>query len=187
MLNFFRNKLVALIIAVVAVGTSTLVSVNAKLSSACEAQEAAFFTAREGKAPGRYIDQQISAAAALATVGGHYASLERDVAALRDARTALVRAYEDRDIPDICEAAGKLERQVETFEDVLGRYPLSAEDKSAAEDAFDTVYGARKMIADSSYNADVRAFNSRVYNAFPANVFAELLNIDEPELYAEED
>ena len=179
-MKFFQNRAVALLIALVVVAASTLLAGRANLSKACAAQEEAFYTAAEGKAPVYYIDQLISAAASLSNA---LEDAGRDDAAaeLRSARRELVQAEEARDIPAMYEACEGLYAAV----DALGGF--SSGDKTTQalwDDSLTVISGAKRQLEQSTYNVYVTEYITAVYSRFPTSLFARLFGIDAPALFA---
>lgn len=184
-MKFFQNRFVAFLIAAAVVVGSTTVNIGSGLHRACSRLEESFFTVKDGKAPNYYVDQMISAAASLAAVGSHYDGTQEAVSDLREARSELVEAQEERDVSDIAEASSVVLKSAGALSDTLGRLSLSEEDRSTWADAVDTLFGAERKLSSSDYNRDVESFLRNTYSRFPARVFAELLDIDEPELFGD--
>lgn len=177
-----ENKGLAVGIAAVVVVASTLLSGGLGLEKACDNTENAFFVGSE-KAPAYYVNSSISAAASLAAVGSHYDALTAETAALRASRSELVEAYEDRDIEDMGRASASLLEATDAFVAGIGGVSLTEEDRSAFDDAADTVYGAARQLEKSGYDKDTAKFIDRVYTRFPASLFASLFDIDAPESF----
>lgn len=177
-----ENRGLAIVIAAAVVVGSTLVSGARGLEKACDNAERAFFKSSD-KAPSYYVNNAVSAAASLAAVGSHYDSLEAETAAIRSARSELVEAYEDKDIEDMGRACEALTAATDDFVAGVGGVSLTAEDQSAFDDASDTVYGAARQIGKSGYDEDTEAFIRKVYDRFPASLFAALFDVDAPELF----
>ena len=179
-MKFFQNRAVAAVIAILVIVCSTLFAGRANLIKACTAQEEAFFSVPEGKAPAYYVDQLISAAASLANVAEKY-DLGNDAAAIREARRELVKAEDSKDISDIYSAYRKLLSAVGDF----GTPSVSdSTDKALYEDNLSVISGASRELEQSSYNVNVSVFLETVYSRFPSSLFARLFSIPAPELFA---
>ena len=104
-MKLFQNRAVAIVITVAAVLVSILLSASVGIRRDNDRLKESFFAAG-GKTPVYYVDQQISAAASLATVADHYDALSGD--AVRAARKTLIEAESGRDISDIYDASTAL-------------------------------------------------------------------------------
>ena len=179
-MKFFQNRAVAVIIALLVVIGSTLIAGRANLIKNCKAQEAAFFSVSEGKAPVYYIDQLISASASLANVTEKYDTTGA-ASSIRDARRELVKAEEARDISEIYAAAENLIAVVSTVD---SKSISDSADRMICEDNLSIVAGASRELEQSDYNVNVTFFLETVYERFPSSLFAKLFSIKAPELYA---
>ena len=179
-MKFFQNRAVAAIIAVSVVVCSTLFAGRVNLIKACTAQEEAFFSVPNGKAPVYYVDQMISAAASLANVAEKYDRGD-DAAAIREARRELVSSEDSKDISDIYSAYRKLLSAVGCLD-----IPSVADsmDRTLYEDNLSVISGASRELEQSSYNVNVTVFLETVYGRFPSSLFAGLFSIPAPELFA---
>ena len=178
-MKFFQNRAVAAVIALLVVIASTLFAGRANLVKACAAQEEAFFTVSDGKAPVYYVDQLISAAASLANVAEKYDRGD-NASAIREARRELVNAEESRDISDMYAAFRNLLTAVADYDCPEITDPA---DKSLYEDNLAVVSGAGRELEQSPYNVNVTVFLETVYNRFPSSLFARLFSVRAPELF----
>lgn len=187
-MKFLRNPVIATILAAALVVGSTALSVSVKLERACEKAESAFFTVKGSRAPGYYVDQCISDAAALVTVAGHYDSAELGAAArqMKEARSRLVEAYDDEDISDIYEAMQQLYEALDTYASALSAVELTKDDEATCTDMINALDGAYRAVEKSDYNANTQKFIRKTCSGFPAGLFVSVLDIDLPELYAPE-
>ena len=184
-MKFFENRAVAILVTVLVVLGSTLLSGRANLAKACAAQEEAFFSVSEGKAPVYYIDQLISAAASLGNLAEKYGYAD-DAASIREARRALVRAEEARDIPGMYDACQTLYAAVRAFDDFSVDEITSEnlQDPGLYLDNVSVISGAARELEQSDYNVNVTAFIAGTYDRFPSSLFARLFAIKAPDLFA---
>ena len=180
-MKFFNNRVVALIIAAAVVAGSTAVNCAVGLHREANKIEESFFSVKNGKAPNYYVDQTISAAASLATVGGHYGGTEEAVASLREYRKELVEAQEERDLSDMYTALRQLSRHGKDLADFLtAAQAVTPEDEDALKDAVTTLEGAARKLDESGYNDAVLDFaRGSAYR----RLWIDLLDIEGPELF----
>lgn len=181
-MNFFKNPLVAVLLAVIVVAGSTLVNTDVKLGEACQAAEDAFYT-NDGSAKSIYsrLDARLDAANGLWTIIQNYNNSEAiDLSA---ARGTLLSARENRDISDMFAANKALQSAFDSALASLGKYSLDSGEKEAVESYATTFAGAQKMIDESKYNENVLEFQRGVLDKFPASVLKGIVGIDEPELF----
>ena len=184
-MSFLQNRAVAVILAAVVVVGSTLLAGRANLARACAAQEEAFFTVSEGKAPVYYIDQLISASASLANLAEKYDYAD-NAAALRQARQELLRAEEARDIPGMYAACQDLYAAVRAFDNfsVSELTQDNLHDPGLFIDNVTVISGAASQLEKSGYNDAVTEFLQKTYHRFPSSLFARLFSIEAPALFA---
>ncbi len=182
-MKIFQNRAIALLLAVVVVLLTLGVSAY-RFADDARAVEKAFFTAKSGKAPVYYVDQIISAAASLADVGEKYPALSEQAEAMRAARKALVKAENVRDISDIYDACQEVSQAAGSFAAQAEQVTMSEYDTGLAEDAASDISGAIRKLSECGYNETAREFIENRYNSFPASLYARLLGVREPELFA---
>jgi len=183
-MKFFQNRAVAVVIAVVGVTLSTLLSAKIGMTRDYNRLHSSFFHT-DGKAPVYYVDQLISAAASLATVGERYGALTDASALVREARKALVGAEDAMDISDISDAAAALSAAVDGLRGAAAGVEMTGADASAFADGTAAVAGARRELLECDYNEEARELIRKNYESLPASFFAGLLDIPRPELFTE--
>ena len=183
-MKFFQNRAVAVVIAVVGVALSTLLSAKIGMTRDYDRLHNSFFRT-DGKTPVYYVDQQISAAASLATVGERYDTLTNASALVREARKALVGAEEAMDISDISDASAVLSAAVDSLRSAAAGVEMTSADASVFADGTAMVAGARRELLEGDYNEEATKLIQKNYESFPASFFAGLLNIPRPELFTE--
>ncbi len=181
-MKFFQNRAVDIVLTVAAVLASTLLSARVGMSRDCNKLHESFF-AVGGKTPVYYVDQQISAAASLATVADHYDQLSGD--AVRAARKALIEAEAGWDISDIYDASTALSAAVDELSAAAASVAMTEADKSTFADGTAAVAGARRQLLESDYNVQAMALIRKNYSRFPGSLLAQWLGIPRPELFAE--
>ncbi len=178
-MKFFQNRAVATVIAMVVVVASSLLSSYVGMNRDLSKVNMSFWKV-DGKAPVYYVDQQIGAAASLATVGEHYSDLTGSASAVREARTALVNAENVHEISGVYNASVRLADAVSDLEQAASGTSLSAADASTFSDGINTVSGSMRQLLESDYNSSVQKLLRSNYLSFPGAVFASVLDIDEP-------
>ena len=167
-MKFFQNRAVATVIAVVVVIASSLISSNVGMKRDLKKVTDTFFA--DGKSPVYYIDQQIGAAASLATVGEHYSELASPASAVREARSALVSAENAREISGMYNASVRLSDAVSDLQQAASSVTLSAADASTFSDQLNTVSGTMRQLLESDYNNSVQQLLRRNYRSFPGTL-----------------
>lgn len=183
-MKFFQNRIVAVVITIVGVALSTLLSAKIGMTRDYNRLHNSFFRT-DGKTPVYYVDQQISAAASLATVGERYDTLTAASADVREARKALVNAEDARDISDISDASAALSAAVDSLRSAAAGVEMTGADSSAFADGVSVVAGARRALLECDYNEEAKELIQKNYENFPASMFAGLLSIPRPELFTE--
>ena len=182
-MKIFKNRIVVVLLAVLLVACSLVLSAGRGMKKDLRELEDSFFTA-QNRGPLYYVDQIISAAASIATVADHYDAL--DASALRSARTDMVKAEGQQDIPGLYAAAEAVSEAVSKLDTAASGVELSAADRSTLADAVNTVSGARRELNECGYNERALALIEENYRHFPGSFLADLLNIAEPMLYGPE-
>lgn len=181
-MKFFKNRAVAVLLAILVVAGSTLVNTRVRLAEACQQVEDTFFTASAGsKSVYARLDARLDAANGLWSILINHDA--EAAAALNQARSAMLDAYDSRDISDMYAANSRLQDAFDTAVTAVSAYTLSASESDALNDYTITFAGAQKMIDESSYNSDVLAFLRTTYNKFPAIILAPLVGVEAPELF----
>ena len=177
-MNFLKRPIGAILVTVLAVILATGLSAGLKLQKACNAVTDDFYDG-VGKRPAiaKQLENLCGCANGIATV-----AKKNDIptASLKAAVGELQSSLRDDDIDDIysdyCDVKAELEDVIIRLTD------LDSDDAKDLAAYTDNLAGIEKTITDSGYNEKVREFlNEKL--TFPANIFAELFDIDVPEYF----
>ncbi|HBR07462.1 MAG TPA: hypothetical protein DD735_01040 [Clostridiales bacterium] len=181
-MKLLKNRAVAVLLAVLVVAGSTFLNTRIKLSEECRRVEDGFYTSDSGsKSIYARLDSRLDAANGLWTI-----LLDHDAEAaaeLNKARSALLKAYDARDIPDMYDANYVLQKAFDDASSALSGVTLSASEADALHDYVITFAGAQRMIDESDYNDGVLTFMRSTYQRFPASFLAPLAGVKAPELF----
>lgn len=182
-MKLLKNRLFAILLAVLVVVGSTLLNTQTRLGEACAEVEDGFYTS-SGAAKSIYawLGARLDAANGLWTL-----LINHDAEAagtLNAARGTLMDAYEARDIAAMYDANEDLQSAFDSAFTALGGYALTASESDALNDYQVDFAGAQKMIDASEYNSTVLAFERTTLSRFPASLLAPLAGVEAPVLYA---
>lgn len=181
-MDFFRNRLVACVLAVLVVAGSAVINTQVKLGEKCQEVEDGFYTSQSGeKSIYARLDERLDASNGVWSL---LVNRDTDAAnSLSEARSELISAYDAKDISEMYDANKSLETAFDSAAAVLAACELDSGEIDAMNSYIESFDGAQKMIDRSSYNSTVLEFVRTVYNKFPASLLAPVAGVDSPELF----
>ncbi|NCB50904.1 MAG: hypothetical protein EOM54_03325 [Clostridia bacterium] len=181
-MKFFKNRAVAVLLAIIVVAGSIFANTFIRLTEECQKVEDGFYTSDTGsKNIYAYLGSRLDASNGLWTILINHDA--EAAASLNQARSALLDAYDNRDISDMYGANSELEKAFNEAMSVISGYTLTSLESDALNDYTIIFDGAQRMIDQNSYNSGVLEFMRTTYNKFPAVLLASLLGVQAPELY----
>jgi len=183
----FKNRAIAVVIAVIIIASSTVFSVHRFLGGACQEITDGFYngvynpawnTARPSL--DRQLGGRYDAAAGLYTLINGVPELAERAEALRAAKNAL------KDATDIHEKYLADERLEDAFTSALRALrsqPLSERDQNNIDNYAENFSAARNVIAQCGYNESVREFYRSTLDVFPASLLKYLIPNKLPVLF----
>jgi len=188
-MKFLKNRLVAVILLAVVVCTSTVNSAKDDLEDKADDVVDEFYYSYSGtKSIYEYLEARTDAASGLTSIAERY-NLVAETETLKFSNGVMQdlidHNYYDNDaMEDFYHANEDLDSDFDVLYHKLIEEDLSDSDLKAVEAYHTTFLGAQKMINQSDYNDKVRQFHNEVYSRFPAHLFMDLFDIDDPEFYA---
>lgn len=183
-MKFLKNRVVAVLISLAIVISSTLISTNAKLGRRCEKisdgfYEGVTYNGTERKSIASQLRVICSAMDSLAAISDEY-GIDGDgytkMADIMRSSLSYSSVSENYDAySELSSAFNKLSR-------ALSSADLSEQDRSEVDQCILTVSGAQQAIEDSGYNESVREF-CREQLRFPADVLGNLAGVAFPQLF----
>lgn len=186
-MKFFNNRFVAVCILLVGMVISTFSGVESQLTekvNACESQ--LYYSDTGSKAIFQRLEDRCDAASNLVSIAYNYPNIVTETEELRFAQTEMYDGlYYGGDISAMFDANENLEPAFQALYQALIEEDLSEDDFRAVESYVTTFNGAQRMIDEdeTDYNTSVQNFIHSTMNAFPARIFVDLLDIDEPEFF----
>ena len=174
-----KHPITALLVAIIACGFALVLNTQVKLGEAVQAVEDRFFTSVAGeRSIYSRLSEKLDASNGLWTV---LEAVDTEAAEnLSVSRSALLTAYESRDIAAMSDANAELDKAFAEAVSALDGAQLD-ESQAAALSSYVTNYeGATKMIEQNSYNSSVLEFMRSVYNKFPAAKLAAFAGVEPP-------
>lgn len=174
-----KHPITALLVALIAIGFAMVLNTQMMLGEKVQAVEDGFFTSTPGeRSIYSRLQEKLDASNGLWTIleGVDAGAAEE----LSVARSALLTAYESRDISAMYDANSGLDKAFAAAEAALDGAELSESEASALASYVTNYEGASKMIAQSSYNSSVLEFMRSVYNKFPASKLAAFAGVEPP-------
>lgn len=183
-MKFLKKPVVAVLVSLAIVISSTLISTNIKLGRRCDKvidgfYEGVVYGGYERKSIASHIKNICGAASGLVAVANNY---DIDTAPLSSAVDSMKSGLSNGSVSEnymlyyhLLSAFDKVERQ-------LADTSLSDRDASGVEQYALTVKGACKAIDESGYNESVREFYRKQLR-FPADVLGRLAGVDIPQLF----
>ena len=174
-----KHPITALLVALIVCGFALVLNTQVKLGEAVQAVEDGFFTSVAGeRSIYSRLNEKLDASNGLWTIleGTDAEAAEQ----LSVSRSALLTAYESRDIAAMSDANAELDKAFAEAVSALDGAQLD-EGQAAALSSYVTNYeGATKMIEQNSYNSSVLEFMRSVYNKFPAAKLAAFAGVEPP-------
>lgn len=174
-----KHPITALLVALIACGFALVLNTQVKLGEAVQAVEDGFFTSVAGeRSIYSRLNEKLDASNGLWTIleGADAEAAEQ----LSVSRSALLTAYESRDIAAMSDANAELDKAFAEAVSALDGAQLD-ESQAAALSSYVTNYeGATKMIEQNSYNSSVLEFMRSVFNKFPASKLASFAGVEPP-------
>lgn len=186
-MKYLKKPVVALLVAVILVFSSTAISVNVKLGKKCdEVIEGFYYGVRyQGilrKPIYTCLDSLIEYSEEVVLIASNYGLDTREVSSSASELRREI-SFENHDIGDIYE-------EYESFYDALYSlmFELSAVELSQRHlelmRKYETEINCCKDdIENSCYNESVRSFYKK-FDRFPVNIFAEVFDVDYPDYFA---
>lgn len=168
---------------------SSLAGCRLSLNRACRKAEAAFFDSSLLQADGYYtcpgdqLEHCADYANRLLSVIGSDGEWAETYEALRAARSGLIDALEQKDIPAIStanQALAEAVADVQALKDAGAPLPDSHDDYDAIVSDFQS---AQALLDDPAYSEHILAFQDKELGAFPANILRRLLGVRTPETF----
>ncbi|HIR55515.1 MAG TPA: hypothetical protein IAD36_07990 [Candidatus Scatomorpha intestinigallinarum] len=172
-----KHPITALLIAILACGFAMVMNTQMMLGEKVQEIEDGFFTSTPGE---RSIYSRLSEK--LDASNGLWTILESEDAAAAEelsvSRSALLTAYESRDIAAMYDANAELDKAFASAKAAAEAAELDESQASALSSYVTNYEGASKMIEQSSYNSSVLEFMRSVYNKFPASRLADFAGVE---------
>ena len=183
-MKFFKNPVVAVLLSLAIVISSTLISTNIKLGKRCDKVSDGFYEGvtyggYERKSIASHIKNICGAASGLVAVANNYGV---DTASLSSAVEMMNSGLSNGSASENYTLYYRLLSAFDKVEQQLAGEALSERDASGAEQYALTVKGACKAIDESGYNESVREFY-RSQLRFPADILGRLAGVDVPQLF----
>lgn len=174
-----KHPITALLVAIIACGFALVLNTQVKLGEAVQAVEDGFFTSVAGeRSIYSRLSEKLDASNGLWTV---LEAVDTEAAEnLSVSRSALLTAYESRDISAMADANAELDKAFSVAGDALEGTELSESQQNAVAEYVTNYEGATKMIEQNSYNSSVLEFMRSVFNKFPASKLASFAGVEPP-------
>jgi hypothetical protein len=186
MIDFFKKRSTATVIAVILMAVFLLVGVRRSLGSAADKVSESFYsgvydTTEKYTRPGigDLLDERINASLGLISLASGY-DLTDEADALRTSRESLMSA---ESLHDKYEANEKLTADFDALYTALDGQSLSENDRSAAEDYNSVMVSTAALIESSGYNEAVESFVSGTLKKFPTVILWRLAGVSKPEMF----
>ena len=170
-----KHPITALLIAILACGFAMVMNTQMMLGEKVQEIEDGFFTSTPGE---RSIYSRLSEK--LDASNGLWTILAAAAEELSVSRSALLTAYESRDIAAMYDANAELDKAFASAKAAAEAAELDESQASALSSYVTNYEGASKMIEQSSYNSSVLEFMRSVYNKFPASRLADFAGVEPP-------
>jgi len=184
-MKFFKNRVVAIVIAIIAVVLSGVLSARSGLLGAIREVEMLYYDGVEAE-EGNYLRPSIDSQMRLKhnTVGSMlgilagYDELASVTEDLRDAKDYVyynLGDYDEYTIESMSWANQELEAVLARLRVEMDRVSFPEREAAMLEQCFEDLTGAQRMIEQAGYNEAVREFNSTEMTKFPADILLESL------------
>lgn len=186
-MNFFKKRSVALAILALSVCFSTVGSATTDLEDMARDVNNAFYYSDTGyKSIYQRLQDRSDAAGNLITLGNTYHLTETEDLKFAQEELAEMIDWYSTDADEFYEANLELTDPFDTLYAALMEQPLTDREKQMAESYRTTFEGAQRQMNADAYNEAVRDFN-RTISGFPARLFAQLADLDEPDYFGPDD
>ena len=186
-MKFFKNPIIAILLAIAIILSSTAISVTVKLNSKCnEVIDGFYYGTRVSGQLMKSVYYNLNDLCELTpnviAIADNYGISTKELSTkLRELREEI--SYHNKDIDSIYE-------EYDAFYSALFAVLLELSDTGLSErhleymaSASEQISAIRLSIDNSGYNESVRSFYKK-FNKFPVKIFAELFDIDYPEFFA---
>ncbi len=130
------------------------------------------------------LDVRADASMNLISVGANCSGAEAETDALRNARNVLVNGLaRSAGAEKLFDANADLQKAFDALYAKIESLPLTANNRTIAEESRNRMTNAASMIEKSGYNEAVREFNRKVLSAFPTNFIKSFALVKSPELF----
>ncbi len=183
-MNILKNPVIAILLCVLIVLTSTVVSINVKLNNKCEEIVDSFYISKNNNSTSIYGDivSMYELAEEITVVADNYGV---DTRKLSTSISSLKKevSFHNPEIDDIHDAFSAFYNELWDVELKLSEIQLSQRHMEYMNSASKLVYELKVSIDEAEYNNTVRTFYKR-FDRFPVNLFADIFDIDYPEYFA---
>lgn len=183
-MNFFKNRLVATCLLLVAIFGLTPVIAQGQLQGKADKVQESIW--ENEKSLWFRLSARNNAAGNLVAIAVDYPNAGTEREALRFAQEEMASALAGKDPEDLYNANAALEPAFQALYQKLSSENLSDNDRKDVESYQTTFNGAQRMleIAAKEYNEEVQKFRMMVYDQPPAHMLTEWFDIDMPEYYS---
>ena len=186
-MKFFKNPLVAILISLLLIFSSTALSINAKLTDKSEDIIDGFYYGIEANGvlnTSVYfnLSNLCELSGEIGLIAENYGIDTRELYSNIDNLKESYSFHSD-DIDSIYECYETFYNSLFTVLVELNETELSDRHLEFMSDAVKQINSFKANIDNSGYNESVNAFRKK-FNRFPTNIFADILDIDYPEYFA---
>ena len=186
-MSFFKNKFVAIVIAVFVVIASTLLSTNIRFGKECRAVTDGFYEGVEyngyqQKSMATHLKNICAYVDGLVTIARNYDLDTAEAEAASDSVKSLLSG-ETKHISYVSAAYSELIKASNALQAQLARTELEERDASGVAEYSASITGAQSAMENAGYNESVREFR-RKNDHFPTRLFASLAGVSWPENFA---
>ena len=185
-MNPFKNRFFALILAALVVASSTLINTRVMLGGEARDVTQGFYEGFPESGIYTGIDDQLAYqmtdAVGLASVTASFGELDAETDAVRAATNALRAVLDAGDIPASHAANEKLQGAVAALDHAAQGAAMTAAQQTQYDTHLTDFLGSQDAVLryGAAYNNSVAQFLSRVYNAFPTKLLADLTGVEAP-------
>lgn len=187
MSKFFKSQAGAALVTVLVMAVSTLTSGTVGLNAEAQEVQGAFYSGVYSSEDGYWrksissqLDIRAAAANGICSIANKFPELDAQSKALAAARNLLL---DSQTISGKYKANLAMHEAYNALSAVLSGVDTSA-DQKALDSYIGNFEGAQRVIDGAGYNEFVREFTRTTYDAFPADLIAELTGVKAPELFS---
>ena len=186
-MKFFKNPIVAVLLAIVIIISSTAISITVKLNNKCNEVIDGFYygTRLNGqlmKSVYYNLNDLCELTSNVIVIADNYGISTKELSEeLKELRAEI--SYHNDDIDGIYEEYDSFYNALFAVLLELSNTGLSERHLEYMASASDQISAIRSNIENSGYNESVRNFHKK-FNKFPVKIFAEIFDIDYPEFFA---